>query len=241
MIRLFVLDSLSPDGRILLSDAQHHYLLHVMRCRPGDTLALFNGRDGEWLATLDNLSKKEAIARLTRQTRPQPTPHRLILCPALIKKDPFDFVLQKATELNVSDIYPVRSRRTVVARFNADHAHTLLTEAAEQCERLTVPTLHPLQDLSDTLSALPAGTIPVCLGERTTTTVFPAEPHSYAFFIGPEGGWSPDELDLFTRAGAVFWHLGNTILRAETAAIAALSGAQFIFPGTLEPTPKTSL
>ena len=227
MIRLFVPSDLSASAHISLSADQVHYLLHVMRRQVGDSLILFNGRDGEWLGSIISLDKKGGVLEIKEQQRPQPPARSLILCPALIKKEPFDFVLQKATELGVSDIFPLITDRTVVHHLNTNRAGAILTEAAEQSERLTVPTLHNPAQLTDILSHLPKGTVPVCLSERGQTSAPLKANSSYAFFIGPEGGWTPTELSLFEQNNAVFWHLGDTILRAETASLAALACYQF--------------
>jgi len=227
MIRLFLDSDLRSSNSVALSPEQVHYLFHVMRRQVGDSLLVFNGRDGEWQAMISCLDKKKGNLTLTRQSRAQSPARSLILCPALIKKEPFDFVLQKATELGVSDIYPLITERTVVNRLNIERANTILTEASEQSERLTVPTLHAPAPLTEVLSHLPKGTVPVCLAERGQTT-YPLTPDkTYVFFVGPEGGWTPAELDLFQQKGALFWHLGDTILRAETASLAALACYQF--------------
>lgn len=227
MIRLFTLSDIRPTLPVSLSDNQRHYLLHVMRRRVGDEVLIFNGRDGEWSATVRALDKKTGSLMPHTQTRPQTPGKALFLCPALIKKENMDWVFQKATELGVSDIYPLLTEHTVVSHLNEERAVSQLIEAAEQCERLTVPNLHSLQSLRAVLSDLPTGIIPVCLSERGTTTTPLRADQAYAFFIGPEGGWTSDELALFQKFSAVFWHLGDTILRAETAAVAALSCARF--------------
>lgn len=236
MIRLFTLSDLGAGQTLSLTPDHHHYLAHVMRQKPGDTVLFFNGRDGEWSGNIQALNKHDGTVCLTRQTRPQPTTDRLILCPALIKKENFDFVLQKATELGVSDIYPLHTQRTVIGKLNATRANLIVREAAEQCERLTVPTIHAPTTPTHVLTALPPETIPVFLTERGHTTAPLTAGQTYAFFIGPEGGWTPAELAAFERAGqGIFWHLGETILRAETASIAALACCRFAF------TEKTSV
>ena len=226
MIRLFVPDFRSDSPVTLTPDAVH-YLFHVMRLQAGDSFAVFNGRDGEWCVRLTTLNKKEGIFMAEKQLRPQRTPAPLILCPALIKKDPMDFVLQKATEIGVTAIYPLITERTVVSRLNMDRARSTLIEAAEQSERLTVPELFEPQTPADVLRALPPDIQPICLAERQTADFRPIAGNPYALFIGPEGGWTPTELDLFRLKQVPFWHLEDTILRAETAAIAALACCRF--------------
>ena len=227
MIRLFVSQNLSEKETIQLSELQAHYLLHVMRRQIGDSVLLFNGRDGEWSATIQLLEKKKNQLILTKQTKPQIINESLILCPALIKKEPMDFVFQKATELGVSDIYPLITERTVVSKINSERTNRLLIEAAEQCERLTIPTLHEPIKLTDLWHTLPSSAQPICLAERGQEHTPKFSEKTPALCIGPEGGWSPDELDLFSRHQTSFWHMGNTILRAETAAIAAIACYRF--------------
>ena len=227
MIRLFVPDDLTPGTFVFLSESHIHYLRNVMRRQIGDEVVLFNGRNGEWQSTLKTLNKKAGICLPHTQLRHQEPLKKRILCPALIKKENMDLVLQKATELGVSDIFPVISERTVVSRFNSDRAQSLVVEASEQSERLTVPTIHQPQKIGDVLNQLPSDVISVCLSERGMTTTPLSAGKNYAFFVGPEGGWTPKEIDLFTQRNVSFWHMGTTILRAETASIAALSCACF--------------
>lgn len=229
MIRLFISDDLKNNTDIYLSDTTLHYLKNVMRRKEGDEILLFNGQDGEWLSTIKTLTKKQGILTPSHQTRTQETEKKLILCPALIKKENFDWVLQKATELGATDIYPLLTERTVVSKLNLERATSIVRESAEQCERLCVPIIHLPLKLNDLFKTLPPETQPVCLSERGQTTAPLTIQKTYAFCIGPEGGWTSEELNLFERNNAVFWHLGTTILRAETASVSALACAQFAF------------
>ena len=227
MIRLYVNSALISGQSVILPDSQVHYLLHVMRQKEGDSVLLFNGKDGEWLASIQSLNKKQGLVIPQKQARIQSVPSPVFLCPALIKKEPMDWVLQKATELGISDIYPLLTERTVVSKLNMERSQSLLIEAAEQSERLTIPTLHQPQKLPDFLKNLPAEVHPVCLSERGETALQPASDQTAALCIGPEGGWTQAELTLFEKKQASFWHLGDTILRAETAAVAAVACYRF--------------
>lgn len=229
MIRLFVSDNLKNNTDIYLSDTTLHYLKNVMRRTEGDEILLFNGKDGEWLSQIKTLTKKQGILTLIRQTRPQILEKRLILCPALIKKENFDWVLQKATELGATDIYPLITERTVVSKLNLERATSIVREASEQCERLSLATLYSPLKLTDLFKNLPPDIQPVCLSERGQTTAPLTKQKKYAFCVGPEGGWTPSELAFFEKNNTIFWHLGTTILRAETASVSALACAQFIF------------
>lgn len=229
MIRLFISNDLKKDTDIVLSDTILHYLKNVMRRTEGDEILLFNGKDGEWLSQIKTLTKKQGALTVICQTKSQILEKRLILCPALIKKENFDWVLQKATELGATDIYPLITERTVVSKLNLERATSILREASEQCERLSIPTLYSPLKLTDLFKNLPPDIQPVCLSERGQTTAPLTIQKTYAFFIGPEGGWTPDELTFFKKNNAIFWHLGSTILRAETASVSALACAQFAF------------
>ncbi|MBR4927692.1 MAG: 16S rRNA (uracil(1498)-N(3))-methyltransferase [Alphaproteobacteria bacterium] len=226
MIRLFTPYSLKSDTTVSMTQNQVHYLFHVMRKKCGENVLLFNGQEGEWQATIETLSKKNGTFTLVRQTRVQDETHGDILAVALIKKDCFDFVLQKATELGVREIIPLITARTVVKQLNMERAQTILTEAAEQCERLDVPVLHEPQTLSNFLKN--ASCPMVYLSERGATSAPVSPDKTVCFVIGPEGGWHPDEIKQFeTHPNASALNLGRLILRAETAAISILAAHRF--------------
>ena len=223
MIRLFIDKPFAPDKAITLDEKIFHYVVHVMRCQHKDTLLCFNGKDGEWMAELQLTHKKSAQLVLLRTTRAQEVLPYCALCPALIKKDNFDFVLQKATELGVTDIYPIISEHTAHAHFNQEHAELIVREAAEQCERLTLPAIHAPLKLSLILNQLPKDCLCYCLAERTQNSNSLPANGKLAFFIGPEGGWSTSEIQFFEKNHFNFLHFDVGILRAETASIAILS------------------
>lgn len=228
MIRLFVSLRLLENKDISLDDKQSHYLMHVMRCRPNDQILLFNGIDGEWRSVLKTGGKKNIIASPIERVREQVFDKPIILCPALIKKENFDFVLQKATELGVTEIRPILTQRTVVRQLNQARAEAIVREAAEQSERLTVPTISKPVSLSQILADLSETTTPVYLSERGITTASVPSEKPVAFIIGPEGGFTSEEIDMLAhKKGSISCHLGQTILRAETAAIAILSCYSF--------------
>ena len=226
MIRLFIKKSLLAGETVELTENQVHYLLHVMRQKEGDNLALFNGQDGEWYGIIEILNKKQGSVRLERQVRPQGTEPKIILCPALIKKENFDLVLQKATELGASEIFPLITERTVVSKLNLARAQSIVVEAAEQCERLSVPVVHEPVKLTQLWDKLERNMQVVCLAERGKSTGKIKGNFVSALCVGPEGGWTDKELALFEQKGAKFWHFGHTILRAETASIVAMVYAQ---------------
>ena len=226
MIRLFVKTSLTMGEMVELTENQIHYLLHVMRKKEGDSLALFNGQDGEWQGDIETLNKKQGVVRLDRQVRPQETEPKMILCPALIKKENMDLVFQKATELGASEILPLITERTVVPKLNLARAQSIVVEAAEQCERLSIPVVHEPVKLVQLWDKLERNVQVVCSAERGKNTGKIQGDFVPAICVGPEGGWTDKELTLFERKGAKFWHFGHTILRAETASIVAMVCAQ---------------
>ena len=226
MIRLFTPYPLKQNSVVPMTQKQVHYLFHVMRQKSGETVLLFNGKEGEWQAVIDTLDKKNGSFIPTYQTRLQDETQGDILAVALIKKDCFDFVLQKATELGVKEIIPLITARTVVKQLNAERAQAILTEAAEQCERLDVPILHEVQTLQAFLKNTSQPI--VYLSERGTTSAGMSLGKKMCFAIGPEGGWHPDEIKLFqTYSNVSALNLGRLILRAETAAVSVLAAHRF--------------
>lgn len=227
MIRLFIDAPLLRGAIIYPSEKQQHYLLNVMRLQKGDCLFVFNGKEGEWKANVEMEGKKKLFLSLEKRVREQSFLKECFLCPALIKKENMDLVLQKATELGVTDIFPVLTQRTVVRQFNTERAQAIVIEASEQCERLTIPVIHAPISLFDLPQELPNKCQLVFLSERGKTSDTPFS-QSPAFLIGPEGGFSPEEtLWLEQKPNVISLHLGETILRAETAAIAVLACWQF--------------
>lgn len=227
-VRLFVEQPLEAGASLTLSEGQAHYLRHVMRARGGDAVQLFNGCDGEWRALLDLSSRHGAAAVPQRRTRAQAPPGDLWLCFAPIKKTAAEFIAQKATELGVSDLRPVVTRRTIVSRINLDRMRANAIEAAEQSDRLDVPACQAALPLMSLLGAWPAhralifcdegGAPPIIEGLRH----LPAGPA--AILAGPEGGFDPEERAAIRAVPQCLpVSLGPRILRADTAALAALA------------------
>lgn len=204
--------------------AQAHYLGTVMRRGPGATLRLFNGHDGEWEARIVAQSRTAVRLEVTEQRRPQGQEPDLWLAFAPLKRDAIDLVAQKATELGAAALLPVLTRRTVAARVNLDRLAAIATEAAEQCERLTVPRIAPPLPLPDLLAAWPSGRVLFAAVERAAAPPLPPCRGPCGLLTGPEGGFAPEELDELDRHALVKpASLGPRILRAETAAIVGLA------------------
>jgi 16S rRNA (uracil1498-N3)-methyltransferase len=226
--RLYVTGDLGASVVVALDEGPSHYLLHVLRAKPGNRVLLFNGRDGEWLAEIAQTSKRGVTATCLNQTRPQSAGADIWLAFAPVKKTPADYLVQKATELGASCLLPVFTRRTIVTRVNLERMAANAAEAAEQSERLTVPEIREAADLGKLLASWPkARTLYFCdeggdakpLVEVARGVSGPA-----AIVTGPEGGFDPAERELLREQSFVMpVTLGPRILRADTAALAALS------------------
>lgn len=228
--RLFIDAELLPDSTVECGRGHTHHLINVLRLGSGAHLGLFNGRDGEWLACIEAAGKKSALLRVERQLRPQADEPDIWLVFAPVKRAPLDFLVQKATELGVTVLLPVQTRRTVVERVKRERMEANAVEAAEQCERLTVPRVEEFRPLSQVLESWPPDRrILLCAeaGQATPIAEFlrqqePGMP--WAVLIGPEGGFDETELDLLRKFhNVVAVGLGPRILRADTAALAALA------------------
>ncbi len=222
-IRLMVDAPLTAGNAITVTDTQAHYLASVMRAAAGDRLRLFNGADGEWQAHIETVSRKAVTLLPLHQTRPQAPPPDIILCFALLKRQKTDLVVEKATELGVSAIRPVITARTQADHVNLARLRAIATEAAEQCEGLAVPAIAEPVLLAALLQSWPPRPLYVADERRTAPHLRP-DPGPAGLLIGPEGGFSDAEIDMIGRHDQVRRiSLGARILRAETAAIAALS------------------
>lgn len=209
------------------SEAQAHYLANVMRRTAGGQVLLFNGQDGEWLAEITELTRKKLSFTPLSQTRPQTPEPDTWLCFALLKRNKTDLVVEKATELGVSRIQPVITARTQADHVNLDRLRAIAIEAAEQCERLAVPEILPPKTLHALAADWPAERALFIADERRTAPLLRHTATPAALLIGPEGGFTAEELVSIGSHPQVprITHvsLGAHILRAETAAIAGLA------------------
>ena len=228
-IRLYVDAPLRPGSEITLTD-QAHYLTGVMRQRAGDRIALFNGHDGEWAAEIAQAGKRQVAVTVTTQTAPQQNPPDLWLFFAPIKKTRTDFIVEKAAELGAARILPVLTRFTNAERVRTDRLAAHAREAAEQCGGTYVPKVSTPQRLDAVLGDWPDDRkLMFCdegqVGLSTASAQLRARgPGPWAILIGPEGGFSPEERARLTALPAACpVSLGPRILRADTAAVAALT------------------
>jgi 16S rRNA (uracil1498-N3)-methyltransferase len=244
--RLYVGDALAQGNTVLPGKSQAHYLRNVLRLKPGDEVLLFNGRDGEWRAALAG-GKRTALI-LQEQTRPQSAPADLHYLFAPLKHERLDYMVQKAVEMGVSRLQPVLTRHTHVQRVNLARMRANAIEAAEQCGILSIPDVgEPVTfaralaarkpdrllvfcdedaEVSDPVAALlEARPPPDALLPLTMTNM--NQPQPLAVLIGPEGGFSGEErAALLALPNIVRLSLGPRILRADTAAVAALALVQ---------------
>lgn len=228
--RLFVATDLAAGADVPLSTAQSHYLGTVLRLSVHDEVAVFNGRDGEWSARIEAVARKQVRLAAVAQIRPQTPEPDLWLCFAPIKHARIDVIAEKAGELGAAVLQPVMTKRTNVARVNVARLAANALEAAEQCERLTVPEVREPMPLSRLLEQWPQGRkLLFCDESRDGAAIAEAlagQPRggAWGILVGPEGGFDAAEQALLRALpAAIAVSLGPRILRADTAAIAAMS------------------
>lgn len=228
MIRLFVRADLAPGTTLTPTPEQARYLTGVMRLFLGSELLLFNGRDGEWRATIAEVLKRGIVLRAEEQVRPQAFGPDLELIVALVKKSRVETIVEKAAELGVRRVRPTLTRRTNVEKVRLDRLDAIAEEAAEQTGRLDVPAVDDPVKLDAILDGWDPDRRLMFCDETGGTPAFAAltaaGPGPWAILIGPEGGFAPEERERllglpFTTAVS----LGPRILRADTAAIAAMT------------------
>ncbi len=232
--RLHVAEDLDAGQVIGLDHGRAHFLRTVLRLQVGARLALFNGRDGEWLAELEGLGKGWASLAVRERRRAQHPEPDLWLVFAPIKRGRIDFLVEKASELGCAELRPVMTRFTAMDRVNTERLAANAREAAEQCERLSVPSVAAPQELGKLIDAWPperhllvcaergaARPVAEALAEAAAAGLAEAP---WAVLVGPEGGFAAHELSALARLPqARFVGLGPRILRADTAGLAALT------------------
>ena len=241
--RLFLDAPLTAGETVPVERDQANYLLNVLRLKAGDAILGFNGRDGEWLARVASGGKKHCDLVLERQTRPQEAGPDIDYLFAPLKRSRLDYMVQKATELGVARLRPVITRRTIAERVNVERMRANAIEAAEQCGILRIPdVLEPVKldrilaewdasrrlifcdesaDLANPVEALSFG---VRHAGSAPADLTPNAPLPLAVLIGPEGGFDPAEREMLLRKPfTIAISLGPRIMRADTAAVAALA------------------
>jgi 16S rRNA (uracil1498-N3)-methyltransferase len=229
VIRLFVPDDLAAGARIVPATGQIHYLLNVMRVAGGDDVLVFNGRDGEWLAGVVEISKRACRLLVADRARVQETGPDLDLLVALVKRARFDTIVEKAAELGARRVQPLLTERTNADHVNLTRLTTIATEAAEQTGRMDAPEILAPRSL-DSLLAGWSGDRRLMFCDEAGEAAPAIEALAglgggpWAILIGPEGGFSAAERARIRGVpGATPVSLGPRILRADTAAIAAMA------------------
>jgi 16S rRNA (uracil1498-N3)-methyltransferase len=229
MIRLFIQNDLAAGADIALGEGQSRYLAAVMRLALGDELLVFNGRDGEWRAAVASVGKRAVALQAQVQTRPQASGPDLELVVALVKRARLETIVEKAAELGAARVRLVTTERTNADHARVDRLQTIATEAAEQTGRLDVPEILAPQKLERLIADWPAGRRLLFCDEagdaQPALETLRAQPDGpWGVLIGPEGGFSPAErTGLRALPFALPATLGPRILRADTAAISALT------------------
>jgi 16S rRNA (uracil1498-N3)-methyltransferase len=229
LTRVYVEDGLSAGARIELDDAPSHHVGVVLRAGEGDALHLFNGKDGEWRAVIARISKGAVTVTIERQTALHRSVPDIHLLAAPVKRTPFDYLIQKATELGVARIRPVITRRTIVDRVNEDRMRANAIGAAEQSGRLDVPAIDAPVALASALKNWPADRRIMFCDEAgdalpAAEALAKAGRGPWAILTGPEGGFDPAERDMIrTLSVTIPVTLGPRIMRADTAALAAFT------------------
>lgn len=221
--RLFVEQPLAEGADVHVTGNAAHYLLGVMRLKEGAPVKLFDDIAGEYLATVSSVGKRDLILAVEARLRERDQVPDLWLVQALVKKDRFDWIAEKACELGAARFVPLLTACCVVDKVKEDRLRVQMIEAAEQCERTALPEIAPLAKLDALLKNWPNGRTLYFCDERGGEAFAPS-PGPAAILIGPEGGFT-DEENAAIRAhpSAIPVSLGPRILRADTAAVAALS------------------
>ncbi|MFN7709920.1 MAG: 16S rRNA (uracil(1498)-N(3))-methyltransferase [Holosporales bacterium] len=215
---------------VVFVEAQAHYVRSVMRLKEGDAVRVFNGREGEYLVVLSEVGKKNVHGTVQQILRPQSRLSGVHLAFVPIKPNRLAFMLEKAVELGVASLTPVISQRCQVRDLKVDKLKAHIIEASEQCERLDVPYLYDAISLEDFLKNAPFKRV-LAADERRCAPALLAiaqqpgyDGESTAVLVGPEGGFSEDEFGMMAAQSKITpFSLGETILRAETAALAAIA------------------
>ncbi|WP_306119285.1 MULTISPECIES: 16S rRNA (uracil(1498)-N(3))-methyltransferase [unclassified Roseitalea] len=232
--RLFVDIPLAADARVGFEPAQHNYLFNVLRLKAGAKILLFNGRDGEWRAVVERAGKREAAAVIVGCERPQPPAPDLVYAFAPLKAGRLDYMVQKAVEMGAGVLQPVMTQHTQVGRVNVDKMRANAIEAAEQCGVLAIPECRAPLGLDAFLAGCDEHRALVFCDEahadhNPLAALAPLKGRPLGLLIGPEGGFSDSErATLRALPFVTAIALGPRILRADTAAVAALALVQAV-------------
>lgn len=222
--RFFVKEKIDDQKKIVISDEMLiHQWRNVFRMKVGDMLVLLDNSGFEYPARFLKLEKTEAEFEISKKIKNEVTPKReVVLCQSLVKKDKFEWIVQKGTELGISAFWPVISERSEKKGLNMERLRVIAREAAEQSGRGKIPRVHEPQKLSEILNSIKNDAVVFdASGSPFLTLNFTLS--TFNLFVGPEGGFTPPELELFKSKNIPIVSIGNMTLRAETAAIAISS------------------
>ena len=228
-IRLFCEDTLAVGEKINLEKDQTHYLKNVMRCKINDKIIVFDNTTGEYIAEIFNIDKRSISIEILEKTKPMYVPGDvwLIFCP--LKKTRTDFLVEKSTELGLRKFLPTLSDKTQTKTLSMDRFKKNIVEAVEQCGGTFIPEILPVSSLAKVIEELPQDRMIIFCDESLESrninySLLSEKPEKVALLVGPEGGFSDSERNLLrTKKNILPVSLGNRILRAETAAVVALT------------------
>ena len=232
MQRLFLPHPMQANGEVEPDPQQTHYLINVLRMQPGTQLLVFNGVDGEWLASLAEVTRKKVRLSLMTQVRPQPAQSDLVYCFAPLKQGRLDYLVQKAVEMGAGVLQPVLTQHTQMSNIGIDRIRANVIEAAEQCGILAIPEVREVVKLDRLIWEWePGRRLIFCDEGAETNNPVPAlqgiAEQKLGLLIGPEGGFSEEERQQLRALPYVTpIPLGPRILRADTAAVAAMAVIQ---------------
>lgn len=234
MVRIYQAHSLVSNQEIALDKEASHHIARVLRMQVGESLIIFDGKNKQYAAEIVNISKQTVTVLLGQEVAGKvESPIELCLVQGIAKGEKMDWIVQKAVELGVTAIYPLQTERGNV-RLSAEredkriaHWQKVVISACEQSGRIRIPTLHPILSLREYLAAKSADENVFILTPHESGSLSEASNKRYSVLIGPEGGFSQQEITLALDAGCKPLNLGPRILRTETAAVAALSVVQF--------------
>ena len=228
-IRLYFSKELKANLRAAFSNEQSHYIRNVMRLKPGDTVSLFNSANGEWSAKIVNHNKENTEFKVEKIIITKKIEHDIWLAFCPIKKNPLDMMMQKTTELGIQKFIPILSERTIVKEINSERLKKITIEASEQSNRISIPKIENLQPLKNFLEKFPNNGSLIfcdinCEKSDLKNILSKKKQGPVCILIGPEGDFSEKERQLIIEKKEIFsLSLANNILRAETAAIAAVT------------------
>ena len=229
-VRIYFPKKISLNQTVTITTKQLHYLVNVMRKKKGDTLSIFNSIDGEYLAKISQIYKKYIVLNIVKKIRDVETDIDLWILFAAVKKNPTEYIIQKATELGASKIFPIITDRTITKQINLERMQDIAIEASEQCERLTIPEIFVLKKLKDLIESWDKKRI-ILYGDETIRNRDEIKfdfQNIYskslgAVLIGPEGGFSNDEIGYLRKKPFIKpIDLGPRILRSDTAVISTI-------------------